>query len=98
MRHTAHRSESGQTLVEYALILASVACLATVIYLSGAINGIFSSTSSFQHGFNPSGGPQPLRPPAQWPTTVEQCLDGGWRNYPQFDDEASCVRFVTGGG
>jgi hypothetical protein len=69
-----------------------------VIYLSGAINGIFSSTSSFQTGFNPPSGTQPLRPPAQWPTTVQQCLGNGWQNYPQFDDEASCVRYVTGGG
>jgi Flp pilus assembly pilin Flp len=96
MLYTDHGSESGQSLVEYALILAIVACLATGIYLSGAINGLFRSTSNLPNGFNPPT--EPVAPPVQWPTSVQQCLHGGWRDYPQFTDEASCVRFVTGGG
>ena len=99
MGDTAHDSESGQGLVEYALVLAGVAVLASaVIYLSGAINGLFGSTSNFPNGFNPPTTTEPMTPPVQWPTLVRQCLHGGWRDYPQFTDEASCVRFVTGGG
>jgi hypothetical protein len=87
-------------LVEYAVILAGVAlvCLATVIYLSGAINGLFGSTSNLPNGFNPPTAPHPITPPIQSPRSVQQCLHGRWHDYPQFEDEASCVQFVTGGG
>jgi Flp pilus assembly pilin Flp len=98
MRYTAHGSESGQGLVEYALILAGVACLVTVIYLSGAINGLFGSSLNFLNGSSPPATTKPMTPPVQWPTSVQQCLHGGWHDYPQFTDEASCVEFVTGGG
>ena len=98
MRDAAHGSESGQGLVEYALILGVVAVAASVIFLSGAINGIFGSTSNSLNGLDPPTATAPLTPPVQGPTSVEQCLNGGWRNYPQFTDQASCVQFVLGGG
>jgi Flp pilus assembly pilin Flp len=98
MRHRAHGSESGQTLVEYALILVFVALLATVIFLSGAIKGVFGSTSNLMNGRNPPTATEPMTPPVQWPTSVQQCLNGGWQDYPQFTDQASCVQYVTGGG
>ena len=98
MRDTAHGSESGQGLVEYALILGIVAVLASVIFLSGAINGIFGSTSNSLNGLDPPTATVPLTPPPQGPTSVAQCLNGGWHNYPQFTDQASCVQFVLGGG
>jgi hypothetical protein len=88
-------------LVEYALVLAGVAFVAAaaaVLFLSGAINGLFGSTSNSPSGFIAPAVTQPLTPPVQSPTSVRQCLHGGWRDYPQFADEASCVRFVTGGG
>lgn len=104
MRHTDHGSESGQGLVEYALMLASVVLigLATVIVLSGAINEFFGSTSNSPNGlnlptFNHPTAPGPITP-VQWPTSVQQCLHGRWHNYPQFKDQASCVQFVTGTG
>lgn len=31
------------------------------------------------------------------PTTTDQCKRGGWRNYPQFKNQGSCVRFVQTG-
>jgi len=99
MGDTAHDSESGQGLVEYALIVAGVAFLAAaVIYLSGAGDQLFGSTSNFSNGFNPATVTQPRTLPVQWPTSIQQCLHGGWRNYPQFTDRASCIRYVTGGG
>ena len=53
MRDTTHGSESGQSSVEYALILACVAlgCLAAVIFLSGSINGLFGSISNCPERF-----------------------------------------------
>jgi Flp pilus assembly pilin Flp len=98
MGDAAHDSESGQGLVEYALILAVIAVVAAaaVIYFSGAVIGLFGSTSNFPGGGNAPS--EPVTPPVQWPSSVQQCVDGGWRQFPQFTDEASCVRFVTGGG
>ena len=99
MRGRAHDSESGQGVVEYALILGLIAVLATAIVLfSDASNGLFGSTSNFPNRFNPPTATVPMTPPVQWPTSVQQCLHGGWHDYPQFTDQASCVQYVTGGG
>ncbi len=98
MQRRADGSECGQALVEYALILGFVAFLASAIFLSGAINGVFGSTSNSLNGLDPPTATEPMTPPAQWPTSAQQCLLGGWRNYPQFTDQASCVKYVTGGG
>ena len=97
-RDAAHGSESGQGLVEYALILGLVAVLASAIYLSGAINGVFGSTSNSLNGLDPPTATVPMTPPVPGPTSVQQCYNGGWRDYPQFTDQASCVQFVLGGG
>jgi hypothetical protein len=87
-------------LIEYALILACVAlaCLGTLLLVSGAISGFFGSSSNPPNHFRAPPAPGPTTPPLSLPTSVEQCLHGGWRNYPQFEDEASCVQFVTGAG
>ena len=101
MRHTDKHSESGQTLVEYALLLACIAlgCAAAALVLSGAIGGLFDSVANDPNVFNPPTAPVPVTTAAQpQPTSVEDCLDEGWRNYPQFEDQASCVDFVNGGG
>ena len=44
----ALRSESGQTLVEYALIVAGIGlvCLVAVSFLSGRVGGLFESASN----------------------------------------------------
>jgi Flp pilus assembly pilin Flp len=90
--------DSGQSLVEYVLILATivVVSLATVIVLSHGINGLFGKDSNLPNGFNPPAAPGPVTPPG--PTSVAQCLHGGWRSYPQFSDRTACIEFVTGGG
>lgn len=98
MRYRAD-SECGQGVVEYALILGLIAVLAAAIALSGGISGVFGSTSDSLNGLNPPTATQPMTPPpAQWPTSVQQCLLGGWHDYPQFADQAACVAYVTGGG
>ena len=96
MGDTAHDSEPGQALLEYALILAGIAFLAAlVVYVTGAMNGLLGSASTkFPTG--PTATEPLTPPPVQWPTSVEQCLHGGWRDYPQFTDQAACVRSVTG--
>ena len=90
-----YRPQSGQTSVETVLIIAAiaVAALVAMILLSGGISRLFDSI------LDPSGppGPGPFVPPAiaALPHTLEDCLDGGWHNYPQFIDEAACVGFIT---
>ena len=31
------------------------------------------------------------------PTSKDQCMNGGWRNYPQFKNQGDCVSFVETG-
>ena len=99
MRYIDHRSELGQTAAEYAVLLALVAvgCLAALVILSGSIDGLFSNNSNV---FNPPNAPPVSTRPSHVvvPRSVQDCMNEGWRNYPQFEDQASCVQFVTGGG
>ena len=32
------------------------------------------------------------------PTTKEQCKDGGWRDFPQFENQGQCIKTVQHGG
>src|SRR4051812_31038953 len=99
--HPLRDSESGQSLVEYVLIVAGVAlaCMAATLFLSGRINGLFSSIGNDPGIFSPPSvqSPVPTTPELAVPDTVEDCLNGGWQNYPQFDDEIACVEFVNNG-
>jgi Flp pilus assembly pilin Flp len=86
-------SASGQTLPEYAVIIAAiaVAVMVALLFLVAGINGRFDSTdpSSPQAPFVP-----PRTPTLSYPTTLEDCEHGGWRNYAQFDDEKECKKYV----
>jgi Flp pilus assembly pilin Flp len=88
------RTESGQAVVDYTLIVAAIAvgCVLAILFLSGAIHGLFDSTGTRIHQ-------APLEPPRSsseltWPTSVEDCEDGGWQDFPQFADEAACLEYV----
>lgn len=90
------RTESGQALVDYTLILAAVAigCVVVILFLSGGLNGLFGSTGTRIHQ-------APLEPPVSspgltWPTSIDDCTDGGWRDFPQFVDESQCLDYVNG--
>jgi hypothetical protein len=34
----------------------------------------------------------------QLPTSITQCMNGGWASFPQFKNEGDCVSFVATGG
>ena len=96
MAPNIYRSESGQTASETVLIVAAIAlaCVIALIYLGGGISNVFDSI------VDPSGPPPgPFTPPAPAavPRTIDDCLNGGWQDYPQFVDEQACIDFVTGG-
>jgi len=44
--------------------------------------------------------PTPTPAAGETPTSVEQCKDGGWRNFtnPRFKNQGDCVSFVASGG
>jgi Flp pilus assembly pilin Flp len=86
--------EQGQAFGEYAVLVGAIAigCVLAVLFLSGAITGLFESTA------NPTR-PGVFRPPTtpqvfDWPTTFEECEDEGWRDFPQFIDELDCKKYV----
>ena len=35
--------------------------------------------------------------PPPFPTSRDQCKNGGWRNFPQFKNEGQCIKFVQHG-
>jgi len=94
------RAESGQAVVDYTLIVAGVAvvCALAILFLSGGIAGWFDSTGTQIQQQQPA----PLEPPVSSapvePTSLADCENEGWRNYPQlkFEDEADCVDYVNG--
>ena len=38
----------------------------------------------------------PASPALAYPTTLEDCEDGGWQNYAQFESEDECKQYVEG--
>ena len=83
-------SESGQAISEYVMILAVIAlgCMVAVLFFSGSVKGLFGSTTRPMNS-------APLQPPDPVPTSVEDCKNGGWTNFPQFQSEAECIDFVN---
>jgi hypothetical protein len=88
-------SSSGQVTAEYAVILGAIAigCIVAILFLSNGINGLFHDPVPL-----PSHEPftPPVSPPAgTYPTTLEQCRNGGWRDFAGFTSEADCESYVT---
>ena len=83
-------------MAEYAIVLAGLAvvCLVAAVFVGAAIQGRFESTNTPTPA-NPFE-PPPTRavPQPNSPTAIAECEDGGWRNFPQFDSEAECRRYV----
>jgi Flp pilus assembly pilin Flp len=93
-RH-AFDAETGQAAAEYVLIAAAVAigCAMAVLFFGGAVTNLFGTSAK-------PIKTAPFRPPVRsgditFPTTVAECVDGGWRNFPQFADEAACADYVA---
>ena len=86
-------SAAGQTLAEYAVIIAAiaVACMIAVLFLAAGIRGRVESSDQ-----PPPQAPvvPPTSPALAYPTTLEDCEDGGWRNYVQFESEEECKEYV----
>jgi Flp pilus assembly pilin Flp len=94
MRRRAE-GETGQALGEYAVLVAGVAlvCVFALLFLSGAISGLFNSSADQQQPGGAFTPPVP-RSDLEWPVTIADCEDGGWRNYAQFRNERECKDYV----
>jgi Flp pilus assembly pilin Flp len=89
-------TDSGQVSGEYAIVVCVIAlvCIVAVVVLGTGIRGQYQS-----------GGERvqqaPFQPPIpsselSWPATLAECERGGWRDFPQFADEAECREYVEG--
>src|SRR5262245_2293370 len=94
-RRAALGDECGQTMSEYALILGGIAitCMLVLLALGGGIAHVFDkSRDPVQRS-----GSGSFTPPSTltWPTSLAECADPGWQNYPQFTSEADCDTYVN---
>jgi Flp pilus assembly pilin Flp len=80
---------------EYALILGGIAltCIVVLVVLGGGIAGVFDNTRD-NVGRSGSGS---FTPPSTltWPTSLSDCDDPGWQDFPQFASEAGCDAYVN---
>ena len=87
------RRELGQASGEYAVVVGAIAvvCIVAALFLGLALKGQYESASEpvQQAPFEP-----PRSAPLTWPTSLADCEDGGWRDFPQFRDEADCRAYV----
>ncbi len=81
------RSEEGQTLAEYSILVAgiAVACAFVLLFLSGGIGGFFGSTTK---PLTPGGPLLPPNPAVIRPTSDADCADGGWKTLNYSNKEA----------
>jgi Flp pilus assembly pilin Flp len=87
------RRELGQASGEYAIVVGVivVVCIVAALFLGLAIRGQFGSASE---PVQPAPFEPPRPAPVTWPTTLADCEDGGWRNYPQFRNETECREYI----
>lgn len=96
MARGRHTSESGQTIGEYAVVIAgiTVVCLVAALFL-GAVIG-----NRVREGKPPAPveafEPPTTSPQLVWPTKLEDCESDGWRNYAQFQNQRECTDYVRG--
>jgi Flp pilus assembly pilin Flp len=92
----ARPSESGQAQSEYVLVVAGIAlaCIAAALLLGALVVDRFDSSSK---PLVPSSSPftPPRSPATVYPTSLSQCEDGGWRDFPQFADESACADYIA---
>ena len=84
-------------MAEYAVVIAGIAavCIVAALFLGGIIANRVDDAK-------PSAPPSaPLEPPhvspqLVWPTELEDCENGRWKNYVQFENEEQCKEYVAG--
>jgi Flp pilus assembly pilin Flp len=97
VRQAERNPEGGQALAEYAIIVAAIAvgCLFALLILRSGIDAVFGSAAN-PTGPTPVQAPRTTTPAPTYPTTIEECEDGGWTDFQQFESEAECSEYVEG--
>ena len=88
-----HAWESGQTIGEYAVVIAGIAvvCLVAALFVGSIVANRIRDAPSQPHT---SLEPPRTSPQLVWPRRLEDCENGGWRNYVQFENERQCKDYV----
>jgi len=88
-----HTWESGQTIGEYAVVIAGIAvvCLVAALFVGSIVANRIRDAPSQPHT---SLEPPRTSPQLVWPRRLEDCENGGWRNYVQFENERQCKDYV----
>lgn len=84
-------------MAEYAVVIAGIAavCIVAALFLGSIIGNRIGDAK-------PAAPPSaPLEPPHSspqlvWPTKLQDCENGRWKNYVQFDTEQQCKDYVDG--
>ena len=87
----------AQASTEFALILGAIAvgCIIVLLLFSGTLAGRFDSDAE---PFAPGGPllpPTPTVPELTFPTSIDQCKNGGWQTFPQFGSEEACLDYLS---
>lgn len=95
MRRAWRNPEGGQALAEYAIIVAAIAvgCLFALLILRSGIDAVFGSTARPTQP-TPAPPPRSTTPVLTYPTTIQECENGGWADFPDFESEAECKEYV----
>lgn len=79
------------------MLVAGIAVLTllAILFLALGVRELFGSDEP--------GQPGPFTPPVRtselaYPSTLEDCEDGRWRNYAQFASEEECKEYVERSG
>jgi len=88
-----HTWESGQAIGEYAVVIAGIAvvCLVAALFVGSIVANRIRDAPSQPHT---SLEPPRTSPQLVWPRRLEDCENGGWRNYVQFENERQCKDYV----
>jgi hypothetical protein len=98
MRPKRGDSERGQVLGEYAIVIGLIAfvCAVALLYFGVVLRNDYQSG---REQIQQAPYERPIRPtpsaPQSWPTTLADCEDGAWKDFPQFKNEAECAEYVN---
>jgi hypothetical protein len=98
LRPKSGDTERGQVVGEYAIVIGLIAfvCVVALLYFGFVLRDDYESGGG-QIQQAPYEPPTPVTPsaPQSWPTTLADCEDGGWQDFPQFTNEAGCVEYIN---